>query len=32
MTILANRSFAHLITLKNPFISIPIKSVIDFID
>jgi hypothetical protein len=32
MTILANRSFIYLITLENPFISTPIRPVIDFID
>jgi hypothetical protein len=32
MTILANRSFIHLITPKNPSISTPIRPVIDFID
>ena len=32
MTILVNHSFIYLITPKNPFISTPIKPVIDFID
>jgi hypothetical protein len=32
MTILANRSFAHLIAPKNPFVSTPIKLIIDFIN
>jgi hypothetical protein len=32
ITVLANRSFAHSITPKNPFISIPIRPVTDFTD
>jgi hypothetical protein len=32
MTILANHSFLHLITPKNPLVSTPIRPVIDFID
>jgi hypothetical protein len=32
MTILANRSFVHLIAPKNLFISIPVRPITDFID
>jgi hypothetical protein len=31
-TILADRSFAHLIAPENPFVSTPIRPVTDFID
>jgi hypothetical protein len=32
MTILTNRSFTHLITPENPFISTPVRPITDFTD